>query len=476
MSPQEIAIDLRVIRSLTPQMEKTNQQFVLFHSLGGWRERGYFNPEETDELEGLLFGFVTGHTALWDIVNSYGGPEQLLDDVEMANHAELAVMTAVLLLAIHTAELVATFADDPIAIREINQDFFRSRISFGTYDRMREKVTDPEMLQVIGDLKVQYANEIARSDSACTSLPVDQNVCTSLIEQLPALLQEAENQLFEVARVFPSYAESKHNTIKDYNDQHLDRYKVRAVLFKNVSRLKLPTAHLIKFSQAQKRQVYDLLEPGDLVLTYTAGYMSSVFIPGVFKHGIVFIGAAEQRSSLGITASQLPEAYDYGLETLSKNLDQVKLPDGNEADIIEAVAEGVIFNNLGYVMDTHINRMLVLRPRLSEPEKQQFLLQAYTYLDEGYDFRFDFADTTYQACTELIYRSLDGKGDIKFELTELVGHVTLSADVIVNYYLENNLESFDFVLYAEKAAVAQNYEARILVGNAGSQRLKILMQ
>ena len=127
-------------------------------------------------------------------------------------------------------------------------------------------------------------------------------------------------------------------------------------------------------------------------------------------------------------------------------------------------------------MDTHINRMLVLRPRLSEPEKQQFLLQAYTYLDEGYDFRFDFADTTYQACTELIYRSLDGKGDIKFELTELVGHVTLSADVIVNYYLENNLESFDFVLYAEKAPVAQNYEARILVGNAGSQRLKILMQ
>lgn len=476
ISPQKIAHDLRVIRSLAPQMKSTNRQFVMFHSLGGWRERGYFNAEETDELEVLLFGFVTGHTALWDIVSSYGGAEGLLEGVETTNRAELAVITSVLLLAIHTAELVATFADDPIAIREINQEFYRSRISFGTYDKMRENVTDPEVLQVIGDLKVQYSNEIGRSDSACISLTADEDVCASLIAQLPVLLQEAENQLLEVARVFPSYAQSKRNTNKDYNDRHLDRYKIRAVLFKNVSRLKSPTAHLIEFSQAQKREVYGLLEPGDIVLTYTAGYMSSVFIPGIFKHGIVFIGTAEQRSSLGLNVSQLPATYDYGLESLSRNLDQVKLPDGSEVDMIEAVAEGVIFNNLGYVMDTHINRMLVLRPRLSESERRQFLLQAYTYLDEGYDFRFDFSDTTYQACTELIYRALDGKGGIKFELTERVGHVTLSADDIVNYHLQRNPESFDVVLYAAKAPAAQNHEAHILAGDAGTQRVKAIMQ
>ena len=200
------------------------------------------------------------------------------------------------------------------------------------------------------------------------------------------------------------------------------------------------------------------------------------FIRSYIKHGIVFIGTAEQRRSLGLTANQLPSAYDYGLEALSNNLGQLKLPNGSDADMIEAVAEGVIFNNLGHVMDTHINRMLVLRPRLSEHERQQFLLQSYTYLNEGYDFRFDFADTTYQACTELIYRALDGKGGIDFELTERVGHVTLSADDIVNYSLEKNIESFDFVLYAENAPESQNHEAHIFVGDAGSQRLKTLMQ
>ena len=73
---------------------------------------------------------------------------------------------------------------------------------------------------------------------------------------------------------------------------------MRSSVFKNVSRLKSPSAHLIHFSQEQKAAIYAQLEPGDLVLTYTAGYMSSIFIPGAFKHGITFIGTNEQRQAL----------------------------------------------------------------------------------------------------------------------------------------------------------------------------------
>jgi hypothetical protein len=62
------------------------------------------------------------------------------------------------------------------------------------------------------------------------------------------------------------------------------------VVFKDVSRLKSPTARLVRFSDEQKARVYGLLRPGDLILTYTAGYSSDVFIPGAFKHGITFVG------------------------------------------------------------------------------------------------------------------------------------------------------------------------------------------
>lgn len=384
-------------------------------------------------------------------------------------------MTAILLLATHTAELVVTFAGDPIAIKEINQEFHRSKIPFGTYDKMRESVTDPEKLQLIANLNEQYIKESVALESSWSRMTDTDSATPPNFGYLSALLDETESQLNKVAAVSPSYSESRRNTRRDINAQHKGLYKIRSVLFKDVSRLKLPAAHLITFSQAQKQQVYDLLEPGDLILTYTAGYMSSVFIPGTFKHGIIFIGTPEQRRSRSLVANQLSGDHTYGLESLTRNLDQMTFPNGMEADMIEAVAEGVIFNNLGHIMDTHINRMLILRPRLSEPEMQQFLLETYTYLGEGYDFRFDFADTTYQVCTELIYRALDGKGGIKFELTERAGHVTLSADDIVNYYLSAAPVRFDFVLYAEEKPVADDHEAQILAGHAGALRLKTLM-
>jgi hypothetical protein len=61
------------------------------------------------------------------------------------------------------------------------------------------------------------------------------------------------------------------------------------------------------------------------------------------------------------------------------------LPGGEDADIIEAVAEGVIFNNLAKIMNTHINRLLVLRPILNDAERIEFLAGVFSYLGDEYE-------------------------------------------------------------------------------------------
>ena len=99
----------------------------------------------------------------------------------------------------------------------------------------------------------------------------------------------------------------------------------------------------------------------------------------------------------------------------------------------------------------------------------------YSYLGDGYDFRFDFSDATYQVCTEVIYRAIDGKGAIDFTLTERAGHETLSADDVANYYLETNPPAFDFVLYVEEDPGSKDHQAMVLVGNEGAKRLAALM-
>ena len=102
-------------------------------------------------------------------------------------------------------------------------------------------------------------------------------------------------------------------------------------------------------------------------------------------------------------------------------------------------------------------------------------LEVFSFLGNEYDFYFDFADVSKQVCTEMIYRGLNDKGGIVLPLTKRAGHLTLSADDIVQYYLELDVPRFDFILLAEEDPNSQDHSARVLTGQVGRRRLEELM-
>ena len=118
-------------------------------------------------------------------------------------------------------------------------------------------------------------------------------------------------------------------------------------------------------------------------------------------------------------------------------------------------------------MDTHINRLLVLRPNLGDKNRAKQVSRTLSYLGQEYDFRFDFADASRQVCTEVIYRAISGLDGIEFPLTRRSSHVTLSADDLVNYWLHKNPDAFEFVLYASETPNSPTHRAEILTGTAG---------
>ncbi len=126
-------------------------------------------------------------------------------------------------------------------------------------------------------------------------------------------------------------------------------------------------------------------------------------------------------------------------------------------------------------MDTHINRLVVLRPQVSREERINALANAFRFLGDGYDFNFDFADASEQVCTEIVYRVLDGKGSIRFTLVERVGHPTLSADDIANNYLASPGKAFEFVLFADESPESNEHQARVFIGDSGIPPLTVLM-
>ena len=81
MTPAQASLkvesDQRTLRNVAGQLEHTRSEFISLNRRGGWSKRGYFVSEENNQIERLYFRLVTGHTTLWDTINSYGGPQAL---------------------------------------------------------------------------------------------------------------------------------------------------------------------------------------------------------------------------------------------------------------------------------------------------------------------------------------------------------------------------------------------------------------
>ena len=482
--PRSLQQSAALQRSLLDEADHIRSGFRELHRSGGWQERGYFDGAEHEAIEALFFRFVVNQAAFWGEIDRHGGSEMLLVREEDGTRAHLLLLHAGLALADTTGALVSEFQTDPIAIAKLNEAFYRSEIPRGSYDGLRLAVTSQQRRDAL--LKAWSLHERALADPESplseTSGETLGPEIARLLHSLPPLHAQAIEHINAVQPLEEAWAskleeELEHSDLADFGrglKQGLGDagYETRALVFKDVSRIKSPTAHRIEFSDAQKRQVHSALRPGDILLSYTAGYVSSIFIPGQFKHGMTYVGDAREREAIGLTPGSLPDFDAPVRRRVVSSLAIVELADGRRADLIEAVAEGVKFSNLEQILDTHINRFLVLRPRLAQADRVAFLAGVFAFLGDPYDFRFDFGDASRQVCTEVIYRALEGKQGFNFELTERGGHPTLSADDIVEYHLMVRPEAFDFVLFAAEDPGRSGRQARIWIGDAGEERLR----
>ena len=141
---------------------------------------------------------------------------------------------------------------------------------------------------------------------------------------------------------------------------------------------------------------------------------------------------------------------------------------------IAIVGVGNLFSNIDRILDTHVNRLLVLRPQIDDAERTAFLAGVFAFVGDPYDFRFDFADATRQVCTEIIYRALNGKGGIDLALTSRAGHPTLSADDIVLYHFATP-GRFEVVAFAEEDPEDSHHAARLWTRGPAERRLEARM-
>ncbi|MGI8979772.1 MAG: YiiX/YebB-like N1pC/P60 family cysteine hydrolase [Pirellulaceae bacterium] len=399
------------------------------------REPDYLLPSEHDLVERTLTEYLACRDELQQIAIRHTSPSSPagLSQLAIARQAECDIA------------LTGAALDDDVLRRALNQEFHRSGIPEGTCDRIMHEVTDSNLVRSLPEptpggsvVPASYGEDIQSAPSARDA----RRRIEGIIRRRSLLLPVVENEMWHLppTHFLTSTARVAGNQL----------HRCRGAFVASLGRLQNPAARPLEFTPAQRQQIRGSLQPGDVLLTYTEGFASNLLIPGAFKHAATFVGTEDDRRRAGIPADVLAAHAGPSNERLPQVLRQLKTTDGETADVVESVAEGVLLSHFDRILTTRVNRLVVLRPRLAPEERASQLVDVLSFVGDEYDFSYDLTDGSDQVCTEVVYRSLHGRGGIAFPLTKHAGRFTLTADEILKYHLEAGANQFECVLIVDE--------------------------
>ena len=357
----------------------------------------------------------------------------------------------------------------------------------GTFRAIRSETTAPRILDQMRMRRSLLDEALAREESALLDLLAKDHALAArqrdAMRTYDDALIQAQLVLYRNAHPAPETTSSAEpGRIARWWDRVGDRmgrdaYSMQGFVFTKVARIKSPRAQLLEFSSNDVRELRSLLQPGDLILTFTDGYVGNLFLPGVFKHGIIYVGTPEERTVAGLTEEalwkQIRELRQF--ERLQEVVATAETLGGRPADVVESLAEGVKFSSLEHLLATHVNRMAILRPRISQQERLEMLVAVFAYVGLQYDFNFDFMDASRLYCTEMVYRVLEGKGDLHFEVTRTRGRWAVTADDIARHALSEPPEPLEVIALADRSLDQTDWDATIVTGKEARAALRRLM-
>ena len=393
---------------------------------------GHFSNVESDQIENLLFRYLVLRRSVWDIINKYRDYNTYSNDPINNTKALLIGYSSALTLYKYSGILITKNMGDDQTVDKLNEAYFRSGISRGSFQKVYHSLTNLENLDELDIAHELISDEMNDSDSPINHLRTHP-IYGPLIRELNHLYDYHVKLRKEILSYFvlitPELTNRlRHSSIKkrvvELTKKAGGRFAaLRAIIFTHVGHIKAPGTAPLIFSPDDVGKLLFLLKPGDIILTYSEGYMSNIFLPGIFKHGIVYTGKRHNWKK-----------DDWAKIEIDSDQKSMIQPTHN---IIEAIAEGVVSGSLNTILETKINRLAVFRPNFSDNEKLNALNTVHSYLGNQYDFTFDFNDAETQVCTEVIYRGYNQIGEIDFKLSKRAGKLNMSAEDVCRYAIDS---------------------------------------
>lgn len=407
---RQLTHDAATVCNLAEHFEALKQRAAELRTTLRARERGFFSPTEDEQTRHLLVSYWQSRNALIELVTSLHRRNNVSAEQQpMA----LAVAFAGALVLIDGARFLRENChDSPVIRAKLNEAEPNFGIPAGTYDHVQKSLTNPlhawHLYHALREME-RIEGELQRVAGDCGQFRRVLDIIGNLQHRLSISLEE-----FVVARTRVRARSMRTRMTRDVLRRGL--YGLQKYVSSLMSEKYLRLGHQPQLPQEAYEGLQSQLLPGDVIVTRKEFALTNYFLPGYWPHVALYVGTTAQLQTLGL---------DQHANVQSRWPDLVTL-DETPHRVLEALKDGVRVRSLASPFNS--DAITVIRPRLSPSEIQHAIGRGFFHVDKPYDFDFDFTRSDRMVCTEVVYRSYEGIGDLQFQLTRRAGRLTLSAE------------------------------------------------
>lgn len=384
MSTDRLSPELTVTH-LASHMARLKQAAQQFQQTAQAVERGYFSPVEDDQVVHLWVSYHMARNALFELINSYqqSNAEKTAGDLEQFAHA----FAAVVVLVDAGRFLRELFAEVSIIRRKLNESYKLYGIAAGSFDAIQMSLSDPANVLQIYQANLffnAHAAEIRRLAASKPPLQAVVDVIDGLANRLDVSIAS-----YVKARANDRTRNAYDKIVHSGAGQAI--YAIQTWVSRWIGQLSTLPGHRPALPATIKEELLTRLRPGDVLVTRKEHSLTNYFLPGYWPHAALYIGKEQ---------------------------------------VIEALADGVRQRSVESPFS--VDAIAAIRPQLPAEKINEAIQRAQSHVGKPYDFDFDFTRADRMVCTEVVYRSYEGVGEIQFELTCRAARQNLSAEDLLN--------------------------------------------
>ncbi len=448
-SDDKIDSAARTLAHLTDHFASYKQLAIKMRQSFSARQRGYFTPREDDQVRHLLISYWQSIKALFELIDEFTDDTKRIDQLE--SKCFVIAYAAAILLVDAGQFMVKEFGDNDIVRAKLNEPEPYFGIPTGVYDTVQMSLTDPSnawQLHQVNQYFDAHKDQVLKACQDPRLKPVLQ-VIDLLGQCVRISLAKYGNERLKV-RCRKIARESKRPFVGALA-------RLQQFVAELIADIHTNPMHEPCLPRQVTSRLMQMLRPGDIMINRKEYAVTNYFLPGYWPHVALYLGDAESIQRLGLSE------YKHVNSRLPYGEHQDVCGAGEPHRVLEAKKDGVQVRSLASVF--HCDAVAVIRPILDERHITEAIDHGLLHDSKPYDFDFDFSRSNRLVCTEVVYRSYEGIGGIKFELKSRVGRLTLSAEDLLSMALNRK--------YFEPIAVyAPGYRKRLLTEQDVQQALR----